>query len=100
MKEFVTKIHVIYCDSDVVNVEVFTREDLPLDLHPRGGGGTDFRPVFEWIEENGMDPACMVYLTDLCCTLYPDEPPHNLLTTAYSLKIALSLGGAIFLPRE
>lgn len=40
---------------------------LPIHLEPRGGGGTDFCPVFEWVEENQIDAVCLIYLTDLCC---------------------------------
>ncbi len=29
-----------------------------------GGGGTDFRPVFEWVERNGARPDALVYFTD------------------------------------
>ncbi|TFH40441.1 MAG: hypothetical protein E4H01_16555 [Lysobacterales bacterium] len=38
---------VIYYDARIQRVETYTREDLPLTLNPSGGGGTDFRPVFE-----------------------------------------------------
>lgn len=29
-----------------------------------GGGGTDFRPAFKWVEEQEMRPACFIYFTD------------------------------------
>ncbi len=29
-----------------------------------GGGGTDFRPVFEWVEQNDLRPDLLVYFTD------------------------------------
>ena len=67
---------VIYCDTRVAGVETFKKEDLPIVLHAAGGGGTDFRPPFEYAEENGIDPKCMIYLTDLECSRYPDEPHY------------------------
>jgi predicted metal-dependent peptidase len=31
---------------------------------PKGGGGTSFIPPFEYLEKNGIDPKCVIYLTD------------------------------------
>jgi hypothetical protein len=39
-----------------------------------GGGGTDFRPAFEWIKEQEWHPAAVVYLTDAMGP-FPDEAP-------------------------
>ncbi|HSD60925.1 MAG TPA: VWA-like domain-containing protein [Burkholderiales bacterium] len=35
---------------------------MPRDL--KGGGGTRFTPVFEWIEREGLRPDLLVYFTD------------------------------------
>jgi predicted metal-dependent peptidase len=35
-----------------------------LKSPPKGGGGTSFIPVFEWIREQGIEPDALVYLTD------------------------------------
>jgi predicted metal-dependent peptidase len=35
---------------------------LPEGLH--GGGGTDFRPVFEWLDRDRVEPDLLVYFTD------------------------------------
>ena len=69
---------VIYCDSQVNNVEEFDA-DSDVELHPGGGGGTDFRPPFEYIEENGLTPQCMIYQTDGYCDRFPEEPPYPVL---------------------
>ena len=76
LEAFDTTIHVVYCDSRVNGSDSFGRQDLPLDISPKGGGGTDYRPVFSWIHEEGLDPACLVYLTDMECMHYPEEEPH------------------------
>ena len=55
---------VIYCDAEVNHVDVFTPEDFPVRLSPHGGGGTYFHPVFDYIDEHGLDPEVVVYLTD------------------------------------
>jgi len=45
-----------------------------LDIKPHGGGGTAFSPVFEYIEEHGIEPIAIVFLTDLCCDDFGNEP--------------------------
>jgi predicted metal-dependent peptidase len=65
---------VVYCDEVVNDAQEFGPSE-PITLEPKGGGGTNFRPVFDWVEKNGVAPACLVYLTDLCCTEFPDATP-------------------------
>lgn len=70
---------VIYCDADVAHTETFTYADLPLKLSAKGGGGTDFKPPFKWIEENMISPVCMIYFTDLECSSFPPQPDYPVL---------------------
>jgi len=39
-------------------------EELRLPASLGGGGGTSFRPVFEWVERSGLRPELLVYFTD------------------------------------
>ena len=42
----------------------------------KGRGGTDFRPGFEWLDEQKIQPAVCLYFTDMECSSYPEtEPP-------------------------
>lgn len=59
-----TKLTVIYADAAVAGVEEFTAENLPVKLHAKGRGGTSFIPAFEYVEQHGLNPACLVYVTD------------------------------------
>ncbi|WP_267926057.1 vWA domain-containing protein [Desulfolithobacter dissulfuricans] len=79
LEEYNTTVHVIYCDYNINAVESFSQDDLPLKLKPFGGGGTDFRPPFQWVEDNQVTPVCLVYLTDLYCDRYPPEPDYPVL---------------------
>lgn len=69
-------VHVVYCDAKVARVETFSTQDLPIVLHPKGGGGTDFAPVFKWIDDNSISPEALVYLTDThgSCTI--EQPSY------------------------
>jgi predicted metal-dependent peptidase len=71
-------IHVVYCDAAVQCAQQFGPSE-PVRLEPRGGGGTDFRPAFEWVGENNIAPVCFIYLTDLCCHSYPEAPGYPVL---------------------
>ena len=78
---------VIYCDAAVQAVEEFGPSD-PIELSPKGGGGTDFVPPFKWVEENGVRPKCLIYLTDLCCHSFPGPPDYPVLWVTDSHKTA------------
>jgi predicted metal-dependent peptidase len=56
--------HVVYCDDAIAGTETYQPGDV-IDLTPRGGGGTAFRPVFGWITGADVQPVCAIYLTDL-----------------------------------
>ena len=67
------RVHVLHADAVVQHVETYEPGD-ELRLELRGGGGTDFRPVFEWVERQPDPPACLIYLTDGEGT-FPAAPP-------------------------
>jgi predicted metal-dependent peptidase len=73
-------IHVLFCDSRVKAAETFEHHEMTglfdrLKTMVRGGGGTDFVPVFDWVEEQGITPAALIYLTDM-----EGRFPHNVPT--------------------
>lgn len=72
------KIHVVYFDSEVAHYESYEADD-DLDIRPHGGGGTAFSPVFQYLEENGIEPVACIFLTDLCCDDFGDEPSYPVL---------------------
>jgi predicted metal-dependent peptidase len=71
------RVFLIWCDAAVNRVDEL---DDPSDLNvirakgAPGGGGTSFIPVFEWMEENGVEPDALVYLTDGMGS-FPAEAP-------------------------
>jgi predicted metal-dependent peptidase len=67
------KIHIVYFDSSVSHYESYERDDA-LDIKPHGGGGTDFAPVFEYMQEHNINPVACVFLTDLVCDSFGDAP--------------------------
>lgn len=70
---------VLHCDAAVDKVEYLQRADLPLVPAVSGGGGTSFKPAFEWVDKNGIEPACMVYITDTHGHFPNEEPDYPVL---------------------
>lgn len=66
--------HLIYCDANVSAHYELTPDEPPI-LKCHGGGGTDFRPPFDMLEEKQIMPKCLVYLTDLYGSAH-DRPPE------------------------
>jgi hypothetical protein len=66
------RVTVIHCDAKVHHVEEFGPSDT-VKLVPKGGGGTAFEPVGEYVAEHNMNPRVLIYLTDLYGS-FPDIP--------------------------
>ncbi len=61
------RITLLPCDSSLApgSPWIFEPWDaLNCPEHIKGGGGTDFRPVFAWLDEEGSRPGLLVYFTD------------------------------------
>lgn len=57
-------LHIIYCDSSINKTQTHEPGDL-IRLEAVGGGGTSFLPPFAWVDAEGIQPAALIYLTDL-----------------------------------
>jgi predicted metal-dependent peptidase len=68
-------VHVLYFDAAVQKAESYQAGE-PISLVPIGGGGTDFRPCFDWLRERGIVPQTLVFLTDLWGTFPSEAPPY------------------------
>jgi len=80
----VDKITVIDCDAKVNTVAEFESGDL-IKMVNNGGGGTSFKPVWEWLDKNPNDAAAVVYFTDLePCDGFGNEPALPVLWAAYA----------------
>lgn len=80
-------IDVLYCDRLINRRETFEAGDV-VALKPCGGGGTDFRPVFEALEAEDAAPVCLVYLTDLDGPFPSSAPDYPVLWAATSRDVA------------
>jgi predicted metal-dependent peptidase len=69
-----TEIEVVYADSAVAHTEKVSIYDL--DLHPKGGGGTDYAPTYEYVNKQGEPITCLIYFTDGECWSFPKASPE------------------------
>ena len=81
------RVVVLQVDAAVQDVAEYAAEDLPDEIVVKGRRGTDFRPGFEWLDEQGIQPGVCLYFTDMECSRYPEtEPPFPLLWCDYGDK--------------
>lgn len=75
------KFWITCCDTELSEpfiVTTSTKKDL-LNIKLKGGGGTSFVPVFDWIKKENINPDCLIYFTDL----YGDFPNTKPLYQTY-----------------
>ena len=84
LEAFDTRVLVLYCDTAIRNTEEFTTADLPIKPNPAGGGGTDFRPVFDAVSELDETPAYLLYFTDTYGQFPEEEPGYPVLWVSWS----------------
>jgi len=78
LQDYQADCTVIYCDTGVNQVDEFPAGE-PVSLKVHGGGGTDFRPPFDLLDEQGKAPVCMIYFTDGECDRFPVAPAYPVL---------------------
>lgn len=82
-----SELDVMYIDAAVARVDKFYQGD-EIVIKPAGGGGTDFRPAFTWVDKQEREPVCLIYLTDLYGS-FPDRAPgYPVLWLATSDQVA------------
>ena len=64
LQDFSCTIHLINVDTKVQSYEVLTQDDLPLTLKVTGGGGTRFKDVIPYLDDQDIYPSCLLFLSD------------------------------------
>ena len=92
-------MHVVYFDAAVQHVDTFGPGD-EFALNPKGGGGTDFRPVFEWVAQQETQPKCLIMLTDLYGQHVDTAPDYPVLWVSTSPDMKAPFGETLRLNLE
>lgn len=72
------RVTLLVCDSEIV--EGFPQafepwEEITLPETLAGGGTTDFRPAFDWVNQQDQQPDILIYFTD-AAGIFPQNAPH------------------------
>jgi predicted metal-dependent peptidase len=70
------EITLLVCDDKIRSHKVFYSGDV-LEASIEGGGATDFRPVFEFIENELEDTKLLLYFSDLDGSFPINEPKYD-----------------------
>lgn len=84
-------------DAAVHDVTELSPGDSIADHPPplKGGGGTDFRPAFEWMENEGWEPSCLIFFTDMYGSFPDTAPPYPVIWCSTSEGVAAPFGELI-----
>lgn len=82
LESYDCKLTILYHDARITATGEWQPSDGPLKLEPKGGGGTSHIPVFDHIEQTGMNPICLVCLTDLYSCFPASAPAYPVLWAA------------------
>ncbi len=72
------RVTLLPCDAQLCAGAPFRFEPWEQFCRPKnlaGGGGTSFRPVFDWVQQTGARPDLLVYFTD-ADGAFPDREPN------------------------
>lgn len=64
------ELRVVWCDTEVSAQTVACEADIA----PKGGGGTMYSPVFNWVRAEAQDTLGVVYVTDGYCSDFGEVP--------------------------
>ena len=85
------RVIVLQVDAAVQDESDHAPGELPERIVVKGRRGTDFRPGFARLAEQGIQPGVCLYFTDMDCDRYPEaEPPFPVVWCDWSEGVGLS----------
>lgn len=91
-------VHIVWCDAKVQKVDEISDVSEISGLKPKGGGGTDFCPVFDWVRDNISTPDALVYLTDGLGNFPPQAPDYPVLWGDIWGRVQYPFGDVVAVP--
>jgi len=76
------RIMLVWCDARVNRIDEAVDTDDLMTIRATGapgGGGTAFAPVFDKVEELGLEPDALIYLTDGLGSFPKEEPGYSVI---------------------
>jgi predicted metal-dependent peptidase len=93
------RVTLLQCDAAVSDVRTFERgEELSADgFAIKGGGGTSFVPIFEYVERETLLPDALILLTDTDGDWPEREPEYPVLVASVSASGTAPFGEVIYM---
>ena len=94
------RVIVLQVDAAVQDENDYAPGALPERIVVKGRRGTDFRPGFARLAEQGIQPGVCLYFTDMDCDRYPETEPRfpviwaDLVDARHPVVATASLGRA------
>lgn len=97
------RLVIIWCDAkvnrideceDASDLNTIRRKGAP------GGGGTAFEPVFEHIKKEGLEPECLVYLTDGMGSFPRQAPSYPVIWGSIYAPSKYPFGDVVDIPKQ
>lgn len=99
IRKLVSDLWVIVCDASIH--EVYHNPPDCTRLKVSGGGGTDFRPVFKFIEDHKIAPKLLLFFTDTYGTFPSLQPPYPVqwvvVETPATQKLSVPFGEVLYI---
>jgi predicted metal-dependent peptidase len=82
------KVRVITWDTSVHNPQEFNSDNMSdiTEYVPGGGGGTDPHCVWEWLQENDIEPKKLIVFTDYCFFGWEPKRVEDYCDTVWVIK--------------
>lgn len=93
-----SSITIVSCDTTIHNVRTYHQGEDLISYTPKGGGGTNFCPVFNYIENHQLEPLALIYFTDGWGTFPPTAPHYPTLWLNWGDGQTYPFGQVIELP--
>lgn len=92
------RLTVMQCDMRVTEAFDCDDEDDLMRRKIKGGGGTDFKPVFDWIDKEGERPDALIYFTDTQGSFPAQEPDYPVIWVSLIPGQSVPWGDLIYAP--
>jgi len=101
VSHLVSEVTAMSCDAQVQEVVKIRKfENFLKKLQMKGGGGTDFRPVFEKVKDLNMVPELLIYLTDTYGAFPDKQPQYPVLWCITEESGKVPWGQAVYIPND
>jgi predicted metal-dependent peptidase len=91
------KFYIMCCDTELTEPFILTTKtkNLLKKIKLKGGGGTSFKPVFNWIKKESLNLDCLIYFTDLYGDFPEEKPMYNTYWVTQTDNIEVPFGRII-----